>query len=305
MNDRSRRRARGLPVPWLAPLFVALMAVGTVAAWANAGSATPEDPPAVLPAVAATPITVDTLFIGGFARGTFTEALAVLASDLSMAEREMIGRHLDKIYQPTLQAEGLGKGGRLRLAYEVTRRPDGSTRSIQVLAAEAAVKGSLHPVYFFEDGDKPGYYSDLGRSLDPVAWKGPLSRMQVTSSFRMDRFHPILRRILPHTGVDLAAGHGTPVYATADGIVAFASARGGYGNLVEVRHPNGYSTRYAHLSRIAPGMYENRPVRQGEVVGYVGATGLATGPHLHYEVHVNGRAVDPLRYVLPEHVVTD
>ena len=293
MHSRSRSGARTL-WPVLAPAAAALMALGAFAAWADAGSTQPDDPPALLPGVTATPVTVDTLFIGGFARGRFVDALATLASDLSPAEREMIGRHLDKIFVPMLDQAGLGNAGRLRLAYERTRRPDGSTRSIQVLAAQAAVKGSMHTVFFYEHADKPGYYDDMGRSLDPVAWTGPLARMHVTSKFRLDRFHPILRRVLPHTGVDLAAAQGTPVYATADGSVSYAAVRGGYGNLVEVQHPNGYATRYAHLSRIAPGIVSGRPVRQGEVVGYVGATGLATGPHLHYEVRRKGQPVDPL-----------
>jgi murein DD-endopeptidase MepM/ murein hydrolase activator NlpD len=261
---------------------------------ATAGPAVPESVPA-LPPVYAAGITVDTLFVGGFAEGSFTEALATLASDLSAAEREMVGRHLDKIYGPVLAEGSLGNGGRLRLAYERTRRPDGSTRSIQVLAAEAAVGGSLHTVFLYDKGENPGYYDDLGRSLDPVPWTGPLAYMQVTSPFRLDRMHPILRKVLPHTGVDLAAGYGTPVYATADGMVSFASVRGGYGKLVEVQHPNGLATRYAHLSAIAPGVSGGRAVRQGDVLGYVGATGLATGPHLHYEVRQRGQAVDPMR----------
>ncbi|HEU0016355.1 MAG TPA: M23 family metallopeptidase, partial [Longimicrobium sp.] len=209
----------------------------------------------------------------------------------SEAEREMVGRHLDKIFLPILRDRALQGGGRLKVAYERVRRTDGATRSIQVLAAQAAVGGGLHTVFFHEDAEKPGYYDDLGNSLDPAAWSGPLRALRVTSPFRMDRLHPILRRVLPHTGVDYAAAHGTPVYATADGSVTFASARGGYGNLVEVQHPNGYATRYAHLSSIAVRPYQ--AVRQGDVVGFVGATGLATGPHLHYEVRRKGQPVDP------------
>ncbi|HEU0051957.1 MAG TPA: M23 family metallopeptidase [Longimicrobium sp.] len=290
----------------LAVAALALLAVGVVAAWADTDARPVDDEaPAVLPAMTAIPVTVDTLFIGGFARGSFEEALEVLASDLSASEREMIGHHLDKIFLPLLKETGLGAGGRLRLAYERTARPDGTTRSIQVLAAQAAVKGSQYTLFFYEHGESPGYYDDLGRSLDPVPWTGPLARMQVTSGFRLDRFHPILHKVLPHTGVDLAAGYGTPVYATADGSVSYASVRGGYGNMVEIRHPNGYATRYAHLSRIAPGIFVNGPVRQGEVVGYVGATGLATGPHLHYEVRRKGQPVDPMLVQVSESSTDD
>jgi hypothetical protein len=286
-------RSRGPRVP---PLIVAVLALLPLGAGAFAAWSPPEAPPEAevpetLPAARAIPVRVDTLFLGGYARGSFREALQVLASDLSGGERVMIGRHLDKIFLPLLPGSGLGSGGRLRVAYERVVRPDGSTRSIRVLAAEAAVDGSLHTAFFYENGAHPGYYDRMGRSLDPAAWAGPLERLQVTSPFGMSRMHPILRRVLPHTGVDYAAGHGTPVRATGDGNVVHAGPRGGYGNLVEVLHPNGYTTRYAHLSRIAVG--ENQEVDQGEVIGYVGATGLATGPHLHYEVRRLGRPVDP------------
>ncbi len=297
MNPSRRRDRKGAaPIAVLAGALLALAGLGGFAALAAAGSTgeAPPPPAVALPAVQAAPMAVDTLFIGGYAQGTFADAVAKLASDLSGPEREMIGRHLDKIYLPLLGPEVLGTGGRLRLAYERTLRSDGSTRSIQVLAAQAAVGGGMYTVFFYEHGEKPGYYDDLGASLEEVPWAGPLGAMKITSPFRMNRMHPILRRVLPHTGVDLAAVHGTPVRAAADGSVTYAAARGGYGNLVEVQHPNGYATRYAHLSLIEPGLKAGLPVSQGDVIGYVGATGLATGPHLHYEVRRKGQPVDPM-----------
>jgi murein DD-endopeptidase MepM/ murein hydrolase activator NlpD len=290
-------RRRIDPLSLLAPIagaaLLAVFAVGMVTAWARADSGDVPETPPVLPAMRAqAAVTVDTQFIGGYAKGTFGAALATVAGDLSPAEREMIGRHLDKIFLPVLNQQGMTNGGRLRLAYERTRRPDGTTRAIQVLAAEAAVGGSLYTVFLYDHGDRPGYYDDWGRSLDPVPWEGPLARMQVTSPFASARFHPILRRLLPHLGVDLAAATGTPVHASADGSVSWAGPKGGYGNLVEVTHPNGYATRYGHLSSVA--VRSGAPVRQGDVIGYVGATGLATGPHLHYEVRRKGVPVNPL-----------
>ncbi|MBW3571267.1 MAG: M23 family metallopeptidase [Gemmatimonadetes bacterium] len=287
-------------------LVIALMAavvlgLGSAAAFAEPQQGLPARELAethVLPAARAVPAHIDTLLIGGYARGTFREALGVIASDLSQAEREMVGRHLDKIFQPVIDG-ALGNGGRLKVAYERVQRADGSTRSIQVLAAQAAVGGGLHTLFFYEHGEKPGYYDDVGQSLDPKAWAGPLEVLRVSSGFRMDRMHPILRRVLPHNGIDYAAAYGTPVRATADGSVSFAAERGGYGNLVEVQHPNGYATRYAHLSRIA--VREHQPVQQGDVIGYVGATGLATGPHLHYEVRRKGQPVDPALAMAYEH----
>jgi murein DD-endopeptidase MepM/ murein hydrolase activator NlpD len=272
---------------------VLLLSRGAGAASAEPAGAEPAPP--ALAAMRALPGTVDTLLIGGFARGTFREALDVVASDLSEAEREMVGRHLDKIFLPVLEGRALQEGGRLRVAYERVRRPDGSTRSIHVLAAQAAVGGALHTVFHHDAAGVPGYYDALGRSLDAKPWQGPLDRLRVTSPFAAARMHPILKRVLPHNGIDYAAPHGAPVRATADGSVSFAGERGGYGNLVEIQHPNGYATRYAHLSRVAVGRHQ--PVRQGEVIGYVGATGLATGPHLHYEVRRRGQPVDPALFL--------
>ncbi|MBW3628091.1 MAG: M23 family metallopeptidase [Gemmatimonadetes bacterium] len=166
------------------------------------------------------------------------------------------------------------------------------------LTAEAAVAGELHTAFYYEREGKPGYFDPFGRSLEETGWAGPLAAMRVTSAFGSRRMHPILQRILPHAGVDYGARTGTPVRATADGVIALAGRSGGYGNLVEVQHPNGYSTRYAHLSGFGPGVRRSRWVRQGEVIGFVGMTGLATGPHLHYEVRRDGRAVDPGRIAM-------
>jgi murein DD-endopeptidase MepM/ murein hydrolase activator NlpD len=285
------RRRHDPPTLAVAVIAALALSLASGAALAGPGEGLPVEGLHTLAAVRARPVQTDTLLIGGYARGTFREALATVASDLSEAEREMVGRHLDKIFLPILQGKALQSGGRLKVAYERVRRPDGSTRAIQVLAAQAAVAGGLHTVFFYEHGDQPGYYDDFGSSLEEKPWAGPLDVMRVTSGFKMDRMHPILRRVLPHTGIDYAAAHGTPVRATADGSVSFASLRGGYGNMVEVQHPNGYATRYAHLSRV--GVQPFQAVRQGDVIGWVGASGLATGPHLHYEVRRKGQPVDP------------
>ncbi len=236
---------------------------------------------------------MDTIFLGGYARGSFADALQTVASDLSGAERTMIGRHLDKIFGQVLRGEDMERGGRLRLAYERAVRPDGTTRSIRVLAAEAAVGGRMHTAFSFEHEGQSGYFDNIGRSLDVRGWIRPIREARISSPFNSQRVHPILNRVLPHLGTDYAAVHGTPVFATGDGSVSISDWRGGYGNLVEVQHPNGYTTRYGHLSRIPGGVRPGTAVRQGDVIGYVGATGLATGPHLHYEVRRHGRPVDP------------
>jgi murein DD-endopeptidase MepM/ murein hydrolase activator NlpD len=287
----ARYAQRALVLPLLAAAFF----VGAFVSLPARPRAQDAPLPTVLPAMRAIGMRVDTLFVGGYASGTFTEALHTLASDLSQDERELVGQHLDKIFSDVTHQDGLGRAGRLRVAYERALRPDGTTRSIRVLTAEAAVAGELHTAFYYEHDGKPGYYDPFGRSLEESSWRGPLPSLRVTSAFGSARMHPILHRILPHAGVDYAASSGTPVRATADGMVSTAERTGGYGNLVEIQHPNGYSTRYAHLSAFAAGVRRARWVRQGEVIGYVGMTGLATGPHLHYEVRREGRAVDPVR----------
>jgi murein DD-endopeptidase MepM/ murein hydrolase activator NlpD len=247
----------------------------------------------VLNAVRAAPMRIDTLYLGGYAAGSFHEALQAIASELTVAERTLVGRHLDGIFSNVLLGEEMERGGRLRLAYERAVRPDGSTRSIRVLAAEAAVAGRMHTAYFFEHEGQPGYFDGFGRSLDSRGWVRPLGDARITSRFNSRRMHPILEQVLPHLGTDYAAPHGTPVRATGDGTVTVAEWRGGYGNLVELQHANGYTTRYAHLSRFGTEARRGMYVRQGDVIGFVGATGLATGPHLHYEVRRHGRPVDP------------
>ncbi|KAB8330872.1 M23 family metallopeptidase [Scytonema tolypothrichoides VB-61278] len=113
------------------------------------------------------------------------------------------------------------------------------------------------------------------------------------------RRHPLLGYVRAHTGVDWSAPRGTPIMAAGDGEVVYADWKSGYGNYIEIRHTNGYETAYAHQTGFAKGIRKGARVRQGQVIGYVGSTGLSTGPHLHYEVHVNGNPVDPMRIRLP------
>lgn len=249
--------------------------------------------PIVLPPVAALGVRLDTLLLGGYASGSFTEAVELLATGLSAEERLLVGQHLDRIFSDVVSDDGLGQSGRLRLAYERAARPDGTTRSIRVLGAELASSGRVYTAYYFEAEGAAGYYDAFGRPVDSAASLAPLRTVRISSPFGNRRLHPILKRYLPHTGVDYAAPVGTPVLATSDGIVVSAGTRGGYGLLIELRHPDGHGTRYAHLSRIADDVQASRSVRRGQVIGYVGMSGLATGPHLHYEVRRRGQPVDP------------
>ncbi len=153
-------------------------------------------------------------------------------------------------------------------------------------------------LYRGPDG-RPGFYDLEGRPLRKQFLKAPLRFSRITSRFSLHRFHPVLHRSLPHYGVDYGAPVGTPVHATADGVVVWVGRKGGGGKMITIRHPNGYETSYLHLSRYAKGIRRGRRVRQGEVIGYVGQTGLATGPHLDYRIKHKGRWINPLRMASP------
>jgi len=153
--------------------------------------------------------------------------------------------------------------------------------------------------YRAPDDGTVDYYDDTGKSAKKFLMRKPMSGGTFRSGFGA-RNHPLLGVVRMHTGVDWAAPRGTPIMAAGDGIVTYARWKNGYGNYIEIQHTNGYATAYAHQTGFAKGIQEGVRVRQGQVIGYVGTTGLSTGAHLHYEVHVNGTPVDPLRIKLPQ-----
>ena len=170
----------------------------------------------------------------------------------------------------------------------------------ELLYASITTRNDTYRFYRFvaPDDGAVGYFDENGRATDKFLIRKPIQSGEMRSGFGM-RYHPILRYSRPHTGVDFAAPIGTPIFAAGNGTVLKASwDSGGYGRRVEIQHANGYVTTYNHMSGFARGMVEGVRVRQGQVVGYLGSTGLSTGPHLHYEVMVNGHFVDPMRIKL-------
>jgi hypothetical protein len=158
--------------------------------------------------------------------------------------------------------------------------------------------GDFYGFYYRTPGRHWDYYNGKGQSLRKTVLRSPLQYAKVTSHFGM-RFHPIYRVHRQHNGVDYGAPTGTPVSAIADGTVTIAQRHGGYGNLVEIKHAGGLSSRYGHLSRYGVGIRTGRRVRQGQTVGYVGTTGVSTGPHLHFEIRKKGKPVNPLKVIPP------
>ena len=152
--------------------------------------------------------------------------------------------------------------------------------------------------YFLEDNEKE-FFSIRGKNVEKAFLRSPVEFSYISSKYNLKRKHPILNKIKAHTGVDYAAPTGTPVRATGDGTISFRGNNGGYGKLIEIKHSEDYSTRYAHLSRYKKALEVGDKVFQGEIIGYVGRTGRATGPHLHYEFRVNGMHTNPLTVKLP------
>lgn len=193
----------------------------------------------------------------------------------------------------------LRKGDRLSVVYEVHAFQGRPLRAGRVLAAEFVNQGrSFRALWFAAQGTGGGYYTPEGANLRKAFLRSPLEFSRVSSGFG-PRLHPFLRTWRAHQGVDYAAPSGTRVRATGDGVVEFAGRSGGYGNVVVLRHGGGQETVYAHLSGFARGVKKGARIAQGETIGFVGQTGWATGPHLHYEFRVGGLARNPLRMALP------
>jgi murein DD-endopeptidase MepM/ murein hydrolase activator NlpD len=195
----------------------------------------------------------------------------------------------------------LRKGDKFTVVYEVNYSNGEAVRSGRILAAEFINQNHAYRTVYFQTSSTTGdYYTPEGKSMHKAFLRSPIEFSRVSSGFSTSRFHPILNKWRSHKGVDYAAPMGTKVKATSDGIVAMVGKQGGYGNVIMVNHAGRYSTVYGHLSRFAAGIHRGQRVGQGEVIGYVGMTGLATGPHLHYEFRIGDIQRDPLRVALPD-----
>ncbi|WP_018079611.1 M23 family metallopeptidase [Thiobacillus denitrificans] len=196
--------------------------------------------------------------------------------------------------------EDMRHGDTFSVIYTVNYRNGEPIAAGKLLAAEFVNAGKPYRAVLFRDPfGREDYYTPEGESLKKGFLRSPLEFSRVTSSFSNSRKHPVFGFHRAHTGVDFGAPTGTRVKATGDATVAFAGRKGGYGNLVILRHSNGYETYYAHLSAFASGIRTGRSVGRGQVIAYVGSTGASTGPHLHYEVRIAGRPQNPMTIKLP------
>ncbi|MDD4930451.1 MAG: peptidoglycan DD-metalloendopeptidase family protein [Gallionella sp.] len=192
------------------------------------------------------------------------------------------------------------RGDKFTAVYEMTYSNGALVKAGKIQAAEFINQGQVYRAVLFQsDATHSDYYSPEGRSLKKAFLRSPIAFSRVSSGFTTARFHPVLNKWRAHKGVDFAAAIGTPVKATSDGQVSFRGTQNGYGNVIMLKHQSNLSTVYGHLSRFASGLHNGQKVRQGDVIGYVGMTGLASGPHLHYEFRINDQQRDPLRVALP------
>jgi murein DD-endopeptidase MepM/ murein hydrolase activator NlpD len=250
----------------------------------------------------------DTAVLSGTVRSSLYQALLDGSGSVPRAERERLADVLaDQIFAWKVDfSRDLKPGDEFRIVYERMARPDGTARSGRVLAVQFEMGGRVQDAYLFPQGGRDEYFDGRGESLRRAFLRAPLEFRRISSTFSTGRYHPILHRMRAHKGVDYAAATGTPVRAVGDGVVASAGWGGGYGKVVQLRHIRGYGSRYAHLARFGEGIRAGVRVRQGDVIGYVGTTGLSTGPHLHYEFHSGGQAVDPntIKFITGEPVAS-
>lgn len=243
------------------------------------------------------PWVVDTLMVRGTVRDHLYQAIGDGSDSLlSGRSRDELAWSIADIYEYKIDmSRELQQGDEVRALFERHTAPDGTQRIGAVLAAGLQRAGTEIQAYrMVKDDGRVKYYDERGRSLAAAFLRTPVQFRRISSNFGRRR-HPILGTMRQHAGMDYAASSGTPVRTIGDGIVVFAGTRGGYGNLLEIRHPNGMVTRYAHLRGFAKGVRRGSRVTIGEHVAYVGSTGLSTAPHLHFEVLIGGQHRDPRR----------
>ncbi len=238
----------------------------------------------------ARPVEREPVVVAGEVRSSLFEAV------LSAGETDGLALALADVFQWDIDFHREVQRGDAFAVLVERLRAGGRTVSYgPVLAASYRTGGRRHTAVRFAAGGGIGYYDEHGRPLKKQFLRAPLKLSLVTSRFSTSRLHPVLGRRMPHWGVDYAAPEGTPVMVTADGTVTFRGWKGGGGNTVEVRHAGGYTTGYLHLSRFARGISAGQRVSQGDVIGYVGSTGLSTGPHVDYRVMRHGSYLNPMR----------
>lgn len=232
-------------------------------------------------------------YVEGEISGSLYQTLLNKNIDPSLAYR------LSDVFAWQIDFYRIRRGDRFSVLYE-EEFVDGSSIGVRsILATEFIHRGTAYNAFLYEQNDMRDYYDREGNALRGQFLRAPLEYSRISSGFTNRRFHPVLGRNMPHHGTDYAAPTGTPIRAVADGIVTVSSTDRNNGNWIKIRHNGVYETGYLHMSRFANGVRRGSEVKQGQIIGYVGQTGLATGPHLCYRFWVNGQPADPRRVDLP------
>ncbi len=229
--------------------------------------------------------------------GVITSTLSASIEEMGISN-DLTNRFVD-IFGWQVDFQRLQKGDKFKLIYH-ENQVDGISIGIkQIDAIYFEHFGHAYWAFPFDQGDGVDYFDEQGKSMRKAFLKYPIEFTRISSRYNLNRFHPVQKRYKAHLGTDFAAPTGTPIRTVGDGVVLEAQYKGGNGNYVKIRHNATYTTQYLHMSRIASGVRAGMRVRQGETIGYVGSTGLASGPHLCYRFWKNGRQVDALRVELP------
>ncbi|TLE03382.1 peptidoglycan DD-metalloendopeptidase family protein [Helicobacter japonicus] len=205
----------------------------------------------------------------------------------------LVGEFLNA-YKNSVNFRSILKNDKLAIIYERKYRLGKPLKNASIKAAVVEINKKPHYIFRFNNGR---YYNKEGKEIQGFLLQTPVAGARISSRFSLGRKHPILGTIRPHYAVDYAAPKGTPIVAAADGVVIFAGKRGGYGNLIEIRHENNLKTLYAHMNSFATGMRTGKKVKRGQMIGRVGSTGLSTGPHLHFGLYRNNVPINPLSSV--------
>jgi murein DD-endopeptidase MepM/ murein hydrolase activator NlpD len=241
------------------------------------------------------PLDAVPVFKSGMIESSLFEAAAVsgIPENIIMEMANIFGWDIDF-------ALDIRKGDRFAVVYNELYKEGRKVRSGQILAAEFINRGKTYrALYYTDPKGNSGYFTPDGKSMRKAFLRSPVKFSRISSRFSGKRWHPVLGKWRSHRGVDYAAARGTPIRAAGDGKVIKATYSKSYGNVVFLQHGGRYTTVYAHMKGFARGIRKGKRVRQGQVIGYVGSTGLASGPHLHYEFRVNGVHRNPLTVKLP------
>lgn len=235
-----------------------------------------------------------------FVEGTIESSLFLAAARHGLSDNLIMS--LAQVFQWDIDfVHDIRRGDRFAVLYEERWLGDERIGTGAILAAEFVNRGRAHEaVRYLDEGGDADYYSPEGRSMRRAFLRAPVEFSRISSNFNLRRMHPIHNRVAPHRGIDYAAPTGTPIVAAGDGVVTTAASHHANGNYIIIRHGEQYQTKYLHLHRFARGVRNGARVRQGQVIGQVGATGWATGPHLHYEFLVNGVHQNPRTVRLPQ-----